>query len=102
MTHARDKIITKAAEYPQRISAAISTAITSVALALIPVLQAFGAINWDAEQTSIVSFFVGAVAAAVGGLLTAIRYGEKRTTPVANPKDDAGTQLVPASPPPNV
>lgn len=99
----RPQIITKAGEYPQRVSAAISAAITSIALAGIPVAQAFEWIAWDAEQTSIVSFFVGAVAAAVGGLLSAVRYGERRTTPLINPKTDDGTRLVELPPlPPQI
>ena len=92
---ATPKIVSKAQEYPQRVSAAIATAITSVALAVIPVLHSFEAVAWTAEQTSQVSFFVGVVGAAIGGLIGAMRYGEKRTTPVANPKTDAGEQLVP-------
>lgn len=89
------KIVAKASEYPQRVSAAISTAITSLALSVIPMLQSFDVIDWTGEQTAQVSFFVGVAGAAIGGLLAAIRYGEKRTTPVSNPKTDSGEQLVP-------
>lgn len=82
---------------PQPVRTAVNwlTGGISIFLAAIPLAQAFGLIDWTADQVAQITAFCGVIGSVVGGQV-ALNYVRNRVTPTEDPQDDDGNPLVPA------
>lgn len=79
---------------PVRTAILILGAVNIIVVGVFPVLQVFDVISWTSDQMSQVVTFLALFTNTVGGTITSI-FAENRVTPVASPRDDTLTPLVP-------
>lgn len=70
------------------------SSVVTLVVAVFPVLQIFGVINWTGDQMAAVTGFLGLAVSTIGGTIASI-YSENRVTPVAAPRDNSLVPLVP-------